>query len=150
MAFDLVETSGLEVKFISSLDPAIDWEATRESARFTKEGYADDYADDKRDALIFCQGQEPTIFYLSIPDPRETNAVLREHEGGVGALQKLALRHIRSAENLKRNGKTVHLKRKKNGELDDMSENSIPTPVLHEIGAFVMNRAGESDAPFSS
>lgn len=145
MAFDLIETSGLEIYFVSKLDPAVDWEATKAQKHFSRDDYEDDPSEERARSLVCKPGQEPTAFYLSIPDPKAINKALREYEG-IAAIQFVAKSHILRADNLKKGGKNVELKRRK-GMLADEAENMIPTPVLHEIGDYLIRRGGGLDHP---
>jgi hypothetical protein len=146
MAFDLMETSGLEIYFVSKHDPAVDWEKTRVEKHFSRDDYEDDPNEERAKSLICRPGQEPTIFYLSIPEPKAINKALREYEG-IAAIQFVAKSHILRVENLTKGGKSVVLARRK-GMLTDEAENMIPTPVLHEIGDFLVRRGGGLDSPF--
>ena len=145
MAFDLIETSGLEIYFVSKLDPSIDWEATRIQKGFTRDDYEDDPSEDRAKSLVYKPGEEPTIFYLAIPDPKAINKALREYEG-LAAIQYISKSHIMRAENLKKGGRVVGLDRRK-GILTEEAENKIPTPVLHEIGDYLIRRGGGLESP---
>lgn len=149
MAFDLVPSTGLEIKYISVLDPAIDWDTTARDAGFSRDDYIEDASDERIGALIFHDGQTPTTFLLGMPDPRTLNLALKEEEG-IGALQYIARRYILGADNLLSGGRPVQLKRTGRKTLDTKSENAIPTQVLHEIGRFLMERGGMADDPFSN
>lgn len=148
MAFDTLE-SGIEIYFVSSQDPAIDWDETERTADFSKEAYELAPSEERAKALKFKAGELPTVFYLAIPEIRLVNKALREFEA-IAALQYVAVRHIRRAENLKRAGKDVTLKQKSDKALDEKSENAIPTQVLHEIGRFLVQVGSGIERPLGS
>lgn len=148
MGFDLLETSGLEILFISPQDPAIDWDATKENCGFSKDDYTDDPSEDRAKKLIFRAGDEPTEFYLSIPDPVTFNKILREFSD-VASIQQIARTHLMRAENLKKGGKVFKIERKK-GIITKDSENAIPPQVLLEIGNYLFVRGGGLDNPLPS
>lgn len=145
MAFNTIETSGLEIYYVSPKDPGIDWPETEKEAGFTKEDYKSDPSEDKAKKLIAKTAEELTIFYLSIPSSKAINDAFHKHED-LGAIQHLARTHILRAENLYRGNKPVVIKRRK-GQLTEQDENLIPSPVFHEIGYYLVNQGGGIDGP---
>jgi hypothetical protein len=78
MSFDVIE-SGIEIYFVSSQDPAIDWDETEKAADFSKEAYELAPSEEKAKALKFRAGELPTVFYRAIRETRLRNKALRDN-----------------------------------------------------------------------
>lgn len=150
MGFNLPH-SGTEIKFISEYDGAIDWKATTEQHGFTRDDFSGNIAKraERQDLLVFHDGQQPVYFHLEIPRGSVVNRLTREG-APIETVQKVAMAHIKKAENLERDGKPVQIEHKKDGVLEARCQDAIPPLVILEIGNFLLDRGNGLDSPLSS
>lgn len=148
MAFDTAPRN-TEICFISSHDPAIDWEKAEQEHQITKQGYRDDPTEEKSSQLEPLPGQSLTVFYLALPDSAAINKAMEQAEGTPQAFE-MALRCIKAADGLKQAGRDVTLKRRADGRLDDASQSAIPWAVMVEIGFYLLARGSGLSDPLPS
>lgn len=148
MSFDALPRN-TEIRFISAHDPGVDWAKAAAEHDLTQQSYKDDPSEEKADLLEPMAGQKLTVFCLDMPTSVTINRAMKEPEGTSQA-QELALLCVRSTEHLTRAGKTIELKRRADGLLDEASQEAIPWAVLVEIGYFLLAKGSGLSDPLSS